>query len=364
MSRTNGAVRYPTEVPPKEMANTRLEVVAGMRNISHDEPLDLVLSIVKGFVLLVDQRSIVVRVYAPDRAILPGRHDAIVGRVLSDILPSGVSNEVMLCLRGAWEGSTSASLEIEIPTADGTSCLLDLRFRGCGEHVLVLACDVSPHKKMSRIIFEAVIEERRRIGADLHDSLAGQLYGASLMASAIENEMRRNVPVDAQQVRQVVDSISESIDLIRDVAHGLHQKAPAVVDLDASLQKIAGSLQRGGLLDCTYERIGERPLLHGGVAYHLEQVAHEAIRNTVKHSRATKIAIELKNDGSSLSLELRDNGIGISNSSAVDGGIGLRQMRYRAELIGASILVADAQAGGTLVRVVLHLENASEPVNF
>ena len=69
-------------------------------------------------------------------------------------------------------------------------------------------------------------------------------------------------------------------------------------------------------------------------ATHLYRIAQEAIHNALKHSQASHIHVALSDDEGRISLTIRDDGVGIARDP-FDGGMGLRIMRYRADLLGA-----------------------------
>jgi signal transduction histidine kinase len=85
------------------------------------------------------------------------------------------------------------------------------------------------------------------------------------------------------------------------------------------------------------------------VAIHLYRIAQEAVGNAVKHAKARRIEIRLAVGGNTLALAVSDDGIGIRGTPARKKGMGLRIMGYRAGVIGGSLAVQRAAAGGTTV---------------
>ena len=84
-------------------------------------------------------------------------------------------------------------------------------------------------------------------------------------------------------------------------------------------------------------------------ATQLFRILQEAINNAAKHARAKTITIEVHNDDGHMVFRIRDDGVGISRNLEETGGMGLRIMQYRAEVIGATLTVRPAAEGGTLV---------------
>ena len=86
------------------------------------------------------------------------------------------------------------------------------------------------------------------------------------------------------------------------------------------------------------------------VATHLYRIAQEAVSNAVKHSRAARLVISLRDRADRLELKVQDNGVGLSPAARKRAkGLGLHIMDYRARSIGATLEVLPAPRGGTLV---------------
>jgi signal transduction histidine kinase len=95
---------------------------------------------------------------------------------------------------------------------------------------------------------------------------------------------------------------------------------------------------------------GEKTVLvqNQAAASHLYRIAQEAMHNALKHSRATRIDIELRRLPPGLELRVRDNGIGFPKQSE-SRGLGLRTMEQRARLIGGRLEVQTHADGGVEV---------------
>jgi signal transduction histidine kinase len=86
------------------------------------------------------------------------------------------------------------------------------------------------------------------------------------------------------------------------------------------------------------------------------RIAQEAINNTLKHSKATRIDMSLYAREGRLDLTIKDNGIGINRASGKpSGGMGLRIMEFRARMINATLDLRQPPEGGTLVLCTLRL---------
>ena len=91
---------------------------------------------------------------------------------------------------------------------------------------------------------------------------------------------------------------------------------------------------------------GARITLEPGTALHLYRITEEAVGNAVKHSGAKNISVELDVLRGRTVLVVEDNGKGFSQNSG-SGGMGLRNIHYRAGVIGAELKIEPRKGGGT-----------------
>jgi len=92
------------------------------------------------------------------------------------------------------------------------------------------------------------------------------------------------------------------------------------------------------------------------VAIHLYRIAQEAVSNALKHGKAGRIEINLTASANAAALAVTDNGVGLPRKPRKRTGMGLRIMRYRAEVIGGTLSAEPLPGGGT--RVVCTLPEA------
>jgi len=89
------------------------------------------------------------------------------------------------------------------------------------------------------------------------------------------------------------------------------------------------------------------------VATHLYRIAQEAVHNAIRHGKARNIAIGLGSAGGLVTLTVHDDGCGLSTGAPPTQGMGLRNMKYRASMIGGN-LTLEPGAKGAIVTCSLH----------
>jgi hypothetical protein len=153
------------------------------------------------------------------------------------------------------------------------------------------------------------------------------------------------------EVEEITDEINDAIDYVRTLSHGL-----ATVDmsegrgLDEALHRLAENVERAFDVQCIYESEGPDQE-DQTTATHLYRIAQEAVNNAVRHGGADDVRIRRLADEEGLMLRIEDDGSGIPNEVLEgEGGLGLRSMRYRANLIQCRLSIRRrSEAGGTVV---------------
>jgi signal transduction histidine kinase len=134
------------------------------------------------------------------------------------------------------------------------------------------------------------------------------------------------------------------------MARGL---APVGADrggLIAGLQSMAvRGMERYGVRAHFNTSLREPLTLDDGAATHLYRIAQEAFTNAIRHGRVTQVTIELATGEGTLSLSVQDNGRGFDERN-VSNGMGMKLMRYRAQMLGGDVTISNNEAGGVIVR--------------
>jgi signal transduction histidine kinase len=198
----------------------------------------------------------------------------------------------------------------------------------------------------------AVIEERDRIGKDLHDGIIQSMYGVSLSLEDMPELMDED-PVEARaRVDRAIESLHDTIKDLRGFIFGLRPELVDRTDLVGLLVALTEQLHQNSLVEVGLdmpEHLAEPP---GHVRAELVQIAREALSNVARHAGATEATVRLASDERDLELEIRDNGRGFEpTTSPLDGHFGLANMRDRAMSLGGDLLVESAAGSGTRVIV-------------
>ncbi|MDX6378184.1 MAG: hypothetical protein QOE98_2487, partial [Gaiellaceae bacterium] len=196
-------------------------------------------------------------------------------------------------------------------------------------------------------IVAASDETRRRIERDLHDGIQQRLVSLALRVRAAE--MTPQLPTGAQaELSLLFDGLRAAIDEVRETSRGIHPAVLSESGLKPALKALTARVPVPVKLELDLDdRLPERV---EAAAYY---VASEALANALKHAKASVVELRAECRDGSLTLVLRDDGIGGADPSRGSGLIGLRD---RVEALGGTISVASPPGEGTVLDVRLPIE--------
>lgn len=199
-------------------------------------------------------------------------------------------------------------------------------------------------------------EKHRRLARDLHDDFSQRLAVVAFELARLEKECASGAQESLREclrtLRARIDALSDDL---RSVARQLHPAVIEVLGLPAALQELCESACRPPHRVVRFSARRLRAAIAPDVALALYRVAQEALRNIVRHSQASRVAVTLGQRGDTLWLAIKDNGIGFDSSEAAKGGIGLISMKERVRLVNGTLTVESQPERGT--RIVVRVPN-------
>lgn len=199
--------------------------------------------------------------------------------------------------------------------------------------------------------------EQQRIGQDLHDGLCQHLAAIGLAARSLADDLQTQKNDSAQDAELIQQSIQEAVSEARGLARGIF---PVHVDrhgLAVALSELARSTSRLTGVQIEVEEEGDVQISPPEAAMHLYRIAQEAVANAVRHGGAQSVHIKINGGADSIVLTVVDDGKGFPILPRKDGGMGMRTMRYRAQMIGASITMSAPDPRGATLRCIVPLHH-------
>jgi len=199
----------------------------------------------------------------------------------------------------------------------------------------------------------SVLEERQRLARDLHDSVTQSLYGLVTLTEAGQMRVEtQDVPAVGHTLTRIGQTARQAI---REMRLFIHQLRPPVLEqeglvnaLDLRLAAVEGRSDVQARL-----RADESIHLPLPIETALYHIAQEALNNSLKHAQARSVTVYLTRTPQGVLLEVVDDGRGFDPGHVNSGGMGLSNMRARAEAIGAALEIDSRPGAGTRVRVLV-----------
>ncbi len=213
-------------------------------------------------------------------------------------------------------------------------------------------------ERLLRNAVEASDAERRRIAATLHDGVVQELAAASFEVAGTAERLTAQGRDDlAAPVRATAATIRTGIQGLRSLLVDIYPPSLRQSGLEAALRDLVGSLARRG----AHVRIELPPEGADGLSGRTEQivyrVAQECLRNAVAHSGADTVTLTLARTGSTVVLEVADDGTGFdlaaTTATPQEGHFGLRLLVDIASGAGAELAVATAPGQGCRWRLTM-----------
>lgn len=201
-----------------------------------------------------------------------------------------------------------------------------------------------------------VIEERQRIGMDLHDGVIQSIYAVGLQLEFIRALLEDGETTQAHdRMGTAIDALNNTIRDIRSYILDLRPHSFQGNDLNEGLRRLTADFKANSLVATELQLSAEaNSLVSPESRLALFQITQEALANVAKHARATKVLVRFSPGAEGIVLEIRDNGRGLPPDGAVKRmGHGLTNMAQRAQTIGAEFNVASEPGKGTRIQLRL-----------
>jgi two-component system sensor histidine kinase UhpB len=200
-------------------------------------------------------------------------------------------------------------------------------------------------------VLRAQEAERLRIAQELHDQVGQELTAVLLGLARVSSNSPDNMRDD---VLAVQEAVRHSLEDVRRIAVELRPEALDELGLPSALAVLAGRFSQQLELEVSVQIAPELPSLPAEIELVVYRVAQEALTNVARHSASSRAELTLAAEEQRVVLAVRDYGLGLPPDTVA--GTGMRGMRERATLIGASLAIANHPAGsGCEVRLEVPL---------
>jgi len=237
-----------------------------------------------------------------------------------------------------------------------------------GDPVILVTCeDITDRKQAEDSLrkrerqLQRAIDERSRMSQDLHDGLLQSLYAIGLGLEAAKPLTAEDPQQASRHISQAMAQLNRVMEDVRRFIAGLAPDPMQGTTLEATLKRLAQNTFRAQAKRFAVEidAVAARRLTTRQ-AFHITNIAQEAISNSFRHSRSKTGSLSLRNHRGATRLEIMDKGIGFNREEVAARGHGLRNMRDRARQIGGRLTIFAKPGQGT--RILVDIPRASHHV--
>ncbi|ACD95280.1 response regulator [Trichlorobacter lovleyi] len=191
-------------------------------------------------------------------------------------------------------------------------------------------------------------DERRSIARDIHDDLGQTLTAMHLEITAMLHA--DNVIDLTPRLCDLKKQVDAAIGTVQRIISTMRPQVLEELGLEAALESLAQEVRKRTNITCVTSCTLAGEPISQEVASCLYRVAQESLTNVFRHSKATKVLLTVRRRDGWLQLQIRDNGVGVSEAqTAASNAFGVMGMRERVARCGGSFSISPRVGGGTIV---------------
>ncbi|MDO1449893.1 7TM diverse intracellular signaling domain-containing protein [Rhodocytophaga aerolata] len=199
--------------------------------------------------------------------------------------------------------------------------------------------------------------ERKRIAAELHDSIGQSLILIKNKVLLLRKRTHEPHKVE-QHAQDLTESVTHTINEIRAISYALRPFQLDMLGLTASVQSLVEEVAQASGIHICVEADNIDGLFPKEDEINLYRIVQECLSNIVKHSGASQARLSLSRNEQVVQLKIEDNGRGMSSSAAAaqkKTGFGLLGIQERINILAGNWLIKEAVPQGTIIHISIPL---------
>ena len=210
-------------------------------------------------------------------------------------------------------------------------------------------------RQATNAALSAAESEAGRIGQDIHDSLCQDLVGLSRLAQSATPCHEHCDPSCRESLNRIREHAARLAGVARSYSHSLTLHELEVQSLPEALETLARRTNEMFHTETETNICENLDFLTHEQSIHLYRIIREALANAVKHAKAPHIWIDVVREPNHLAVSVSNDGLALAEAARRRDGLGMRQMRMRASLLGGTLELRDNGRQQTVLELILPL---------
>jgi PAS domain S-box-containing protein len=258
------------------------------------------------------------------QAEVAGKNISLFSNPEDEELNISLSNEALE------EGKNTFSMEKRYICKDGKNIwsLLSVSFirnsGGVPEYMVAIVIDITELKEREKVIatyqkqlqtlmYESTLleeRERKRIADVLHDTIGQHLVFSKLKLSFLLDSFNSAMENQKDLIKDIIDLITQTVEFSRSLTYELCSPVLYLAGFEAAVKWLAEQIQKNYGIACELTMSGSLAYIKGETGSLIYRTLRELVYNVVKHAKANRISITIRNVSGTLEMDIADNGVG------------------------------------------------------
>jgi signal transduction histidine kinase len=218
------------------------------------------------------------------------------------------------------------------------------------EKEVTQAAALEQAKLFSQQLIGSQENERKRVAAELHDSLGQSLGMVKNKVLMIKRDADKP-GVREKQVLDLEEMVTEAIQEVRNISYNLRPLHLELLGITQSLRSLLEDVMETGLVDLETDIQPFDDLLSKANEMNVFRIVQECFNNILKHAQATTARIQISTKDAMIAIRIEDNGVGIGPAATGKGGFGMIGIRERLNILHGRMEVLENKPSGTIINI-------------
>lgn len=215
--------------------------------------------------------------------------------------------------------------------------------------------------RQQKLQFKAVIEaeekERKRIAQELHDGLGQLLSTAKMNIASLDDAVSESDEEDKSVFNNSLELIDEAVSEVRNISHNLMPGALIKLGLVPAINELVKKINTAGQISIELICNDDFKQLNETSGIIIYRIIQEILNNTIRHSEAKNVKIEILHLNGKLNLNISDNGRGMELSKIGESnGIGWKNIYSRVNMLNGNMEIKSEIGKGTKIFIALNID--------